>query len=701
LLELDVAPTLVLDHVESSFLLFVSEHPKDWSSERHEHEEMLEDLVEKLLAKQARDAPVELLGRAARLPAGSALERIYLRVLTGLHTLVDERAAWLASEPSRLRHDDHSANLLRTLGDKLSLRQVAELELAIDRVVFTAIGADGDARWRARAEKSNRAYRVFLRERLPQGLRAARRVAFDEAEPYQLPRHVPRREPRISYVRSPMSKDQLLLAKPDNVLRALERKEEFSRWDEDDGPVGGGREVLAELARAGEDEPDKVAAVVRELLARDRKEEARQLLDVLAKKWNDTAAVEAFISAAFAPDGSPLDDDIECAWALRSLALRDGLSAQAATQLLRRLATAGAMTEPDREPGEERHRHAIFRNWPGGYTVPRGAYDWLVALMNHYGRRGEADHRTWAGAVRDALRADHTLATWSVLLDHLQAWVWLAGEHSLALLQDIERAVPDPRMAHPLARAYVRARGQLGDDAICAFVGRLVQQGALVPAAELTVLAATDRRCDWATEWLAAWMRASHASVFAAGIGAGVGELLHDVTRRSTLARLATAWVPLLDAADLGLVLSRTYDDDAWIADADGLTVLRSLSPRVREMERDALGALVGVLERFVEADAVGVLDVVEEALDRALALNDGGIQPIISECLALSFSLRIALPHERARVLAVFERALAADSVAANDALGVADGRSSPVASFLTMPLRYRRARLPRRPRR
>jgi hypothetical protein len=66
-----------------------------------------------------------------------------------------------------------------------------------------------------------------------------------------------------------------------------------------------------------------------------------------------------------------------------------------------------------------------------------------------------------------------------------------------------------------------------------------------------------------------------------------------------------------------------------------------------------------------------------------------------------LTFSLRIALPKERARVLAVFERALAADSLAAIDALGVADGRASPITQYLTMPLRSRRRTTRRKKRR
>lgn len=103
--------------------------------------------------------------------------------------------------------------------------------------------------------------------------------------------------------------------------------------------------------------------------------------------------------------------------------------------------------------------------------------------------------------------------------------------------------------------------------------------------------------------------------------------------------------------------------------------MLRALLPRVNSVNAESL-RVVFVLERFLDVQPDLVLDLTEAILHRALDVEGNGAYAVISECLALSVSLRIALPSERQRVHLVFERALAAGASAASEALDTLDGR-------------------------
>src|SRR5690606_868801 len=104
----------------------------------------------------------------------------------------------------------------------------------------------------------------------------------------------------------------------------------------------------------------------------------------------------------------------------------------------------------------------------------------------------------------------------------------------------------------------------------------------------------------------------------------------------------------------------------------------------VANMGTDELRHVVFVLERLLDSDEALVLALTEAILDRALAQEEGGPDGIISECLALSISLRIArrgmaaAPDLEERFHALFERALAADAPAATEVLDTMDGRSN-----------------------
>jgi hypothetical protein len=136
----------------------------------------------------------------------------------------------------------------------------------------------------------------------------------------------------------------------------------------------------------------------------------------------------------------------------------------------------------------------------------------------------------------------------------------------------------------------------------------------------------------------------------------------------------------VLAVSSFVVLFAATQDRHAWKPDRTCVAILEALVPRVPELDAEVLREIVFLLERFLDsgdAEAALVLSLVERILQRALREEAGGSAwGVISECLALSISLRLALPGEAHRAHALFEKALAADVPAATDALDTMDGR-------------------------
>ena len=688
----------LLDRVEAALLRLAAQPPDERKGRWYDRDETLRELAANLLGRLGREDVTRLFTRAASLPPHSPLEPMYLAALLALPGHVAARARWLVAEPSRLRRDPGSCNLLKAIASELDATQTHELDDVIDHVVRDRGRHDTTAAHRRSTDQWNRAYRLYMRSLLPQHHRSPTRLAADEAEQHQLPRRfVPNAGPRGGTVQSPMSKVQLERANNAAVLRALTLPDDQWRFSEEELPVGGGRQVLGELGRLARENPARVLSVAWDLAKSDRRDEARDLLHELAQPHEHLRDVERLALELFAAEGATLAVDDECARALRSIAKAIGMTDGTLAKLLARVESASGMVADATEEAVGKETRALFRVSFGGGVVPSGAFHWLEAIVAEFAHLRSADATVWSRAVRAALQADARPETWRLVLDVFADNWWVLGKsHAAELLLEIEKVVPHESVLRALARIYARGRDLLGPDAVAAFASRLIERDMLTCAGELAALAATDDSANWAWEALDRWRGRSDAARFANGVVACIGTLFGEGDRRVALARLGAQWTPAARGEDLHLVF--TWDGEGWFADRPGTQLLTAVIDRIEVMDREALRSAVSFLERFVDDEPLLVLIAVERALDRSLASSDVGTQPVIGECLALTFSLRLALPDLAPRVHLLFERALQADVYAANEALETIDGRAGFGSDWLSMPLHVRSARVRRR---
>ena len=565
------------------------------------------------------------------------------------------------------------------------------LDAAIEHVHLYDAARRDDPAWRMRAAKCNRAYRVYLRAQLIQEDRTPERRRFDEVEAHQVEPFSPKRGLKGGVVQSPMSAAQLGLASDAAVLNALARRDGgWSRFSENELPIGDGEQVLGELQKLTETAPAKVMRIAWKAAKTGQLDDARALADVLGKH-GDPAETQRLAIALFGDPGTPLATDDRCAASLEAVARRDGLSPETIAAIVARMESAGAMSDFAESDMDEQSL-AVFGAGGGLVMIPPGAYHWVCAVYADLSHRRVPEPTRWQRTIRAALQADPNPATWLSIVNGCGPnWGWLAKEYAYPLLREIEEAVHGGDMDYGLVRAYLPLRGHVPPDAIALLVSRMAARGAQVYAAELVALVASDGDQPWAGLKLDAWIQLAEAPRFARGVVACVGSLLAETGRRALLAEIATKWIPLASSSDLSLMFIGPRD--TWRADADGVRVMQALVARIPDMEIDALGSTIAVLEGFVEGHPDLTLAAVEAGMTRVLSMGDQGTQPIVADILALTFSLRLRAPALRTRVHEVFGRALQADSFAATEALDAADGRPGP--SFLFRP--YQRVRQPR----
>lgn len=677
IMKLDVSRELILDGVEPAFRRIAELSRATYERRLVDSEESLRGLVERLLQKLD---PSDLLRRAQSLLSDEALEPAYLNALVAVGGDTARRARWLGSLPSRLGHDPESAHLVRSIAPHLTEVETQELDAAIGRAEVIRIRADHDVASRRDIDKHNRAYRLYLRALLTQERRLRTMRAHDEGERHAVPVFHPDRQYKGGVVRSPMSPAQLGLATNADVLNALAQRGRWTRFSETEEPVGDGEQLLVTVGELAPSDPEKVASIAWDLRRAGRVEEARDLVVPVAKALEEVEEAEELALGLMCAGAECLDDDDRCAAALEVVARRRGLDDATISRILARLdaaqpvsPTASEYEADDVQDAPE--RSALFGDGFGAMVIPPGAFHWLASIWTDLARRELPDHDLWARAVRAALRADRRPHTWSAILSVCDAsWAWLAGRHSGDLLEELEATVESADLDLELTRSYARSRTSLGTSALERFVDRLATRGAHAHAAELALLVATDGEAPWARARLGAWREGSTAVAVAHGVLAGVGALLGTPDRRQVAGELALEWIPIAAPGDLGHLFARA--GTAWTADQLTRRILGALADRVPELDRDALGNLVLVLERFVDLAPELVLELIERALARALELEQIGIHPVIAEVLALTFNLRLRSPHLADRLQAVFERALQADTFAAGEALDLVDGR-------------------------
>lgn len=698
LLELKVDPGFLLDLLEPVVAEFLCR--TDYPLSTYNFRESLEQTYEQLLQRLAKVAPEATLRRASDAHGDTALLPVYLRVLGNMHGHVSERVAWVLNEGSRLSVDPESVHFIDAVSEQLGPQDVRLLDAAIDAVVrYPSLGPEEPVSCRRDRDKENRRYRMCLRARLPQAMREESRICFDEAETHQLPGgpFEPQSEPRVGMVVSPVSKEQLSRATDLNVLKALDKERELFTFDERDLPIGGANEVISELRKLAQEQPERVAGLVEQMRDQGDKHRARRLLMPIAEHHPDHASVEQLAISLFANESSSIEEDDECAWALGTLAKRAGLGAASITAIVARLESVDRRTPPEEAGSAEteddsgRRELALFDFRSGG-IVPGGQYRWLRSLANHFFRSGTPDPETWARAVRAALRADSERGRWTfALTEWYQFWGWLGGPQSFELLNEIAAIAFSPGICRAITRVYAWHRSSVEPRALQAWIERLECAEQWTSAGELAVLIATDKAEPyWADGVLETWRTSARASDFSTGVIGAVGKLLAEGGRRGKVSTLAVGWMAVMRMADLDLLFADTLDSEAWRPDAASARILEALRPRICEVDAEGLRLLVFLLERFIDSKPELVLALTEGILDRALALEGGTANVIISECLALSISLRLALPHESDRTHELFERALAADAPAAIEALDAVDGRTS---ALVLRPL-YRRPR-------
>jgi glycosyltransferase involved in cell wall biosynthesis len=678
LLELETAPSIVLDEL----LPILLEAPRTpYQLSRWERD--LADVAEQLLDRLAVQDPQGMMDRAGAVDDGHPLLQHFLAAMSGMRGHVEERVSWMVADPSRLAVDPESIRMLASMASELGPEDVGRIEDAIDNTTYYALRETEHESAVERRDRMrwNRKYRLCLRDHLPAAHRASARIVADEAERHQLPGRPfePHRGVQGGLVRSPMSIEQLTRASDQAVLDAMKKERTPFNLDEI-GPIGGPDEIVSELQKLGEPNPERLAGLVEQLRDQEATSRARRLLPKVAEHHPAPERAYALIASLVAETSATLDVDNECAWALRMLAKTAPLPEDAIVLILERLANATPISDAKVRPDEiedDPLALAIF-NGLGGYSPPDGGYSWLGALGTHFAQKGASEPDRWAQAARSVLRADPREDTWGAVLDSWRTnWIWLGGDHATGLLKEVAGAVFSVATAEPLTR--VHATNRFNDpEGTEAWTKRLAASDLRTPAAELACLVLTDDRdAPWAEVLLAEWRDGEHAADFAIGVIGAVGSLLDESKRRAQAAALGVEWLPVAKADTIDLLLSKSRSELAWRPDKCSAALLEALLAAISTMTSATLRVMVGLLGEFIDSRATLVLDATELILGRAFELDSVQTYLVVEECLALSVSLRLALPDEIDRVHAVFESALAADAPAAFAALDTVDGRT------------------------
>jgi hypothetical protein len=675
------------------------------------HESSYERALEQMLMTLGKRNPAALVQRALKLARDTALDWFYIEALQGVEGEVPGRIDWLL-EPGRLAMDPEAGRLLRALAPSLDKGAVARIETKIGETEIYPRMNDGNgvpepAAWRRDAERANRAYRLYLRDQLPAELRESEALSHDQRERRQLQghAHVPERGSWGGPVRSPMSVEQIARAKDAAVLNALEQERDGLRFDENDLAVGGPREVLAEIRRLAETEPDRVMKLATELRDRGRHQDARGLMFPLAQHHSSAPEVERLALSLMCEDKRPLVEDDECAWAFEILARRGVLSGEALARIRTRFENAGKIPppKPGNQTGDDRGRPQargpVLFGDDGPPNSPGGTYRWLEVLDSHFRAAGKADPALWSAAIRCALRVDRSIDTWKcALADFEGTWGMWGGEDATRLLVEIVECVGGEEVLTSAARvvAYMRSRG--GPAFVEEWVSRLEKAGFHVAAAELACLAWTDTdAAEWPAHHFDAWKSGDNVAHYGRGVLAAAGALFADPSRRERLASIVIDWADRFDVSDLALLFDRRHDE-AWYVDQHAVSVLQALLARLTEWSIDVARGFVWLMGAFLDQHPDVVLEYVDGLLT-CCTNHPESSDFIVAECLALTFSLRLALPARATRIHSLFERALAADVPVAEEVLETFDGQPMPTWRLpMRLPLRRTGGHLQRR---
>jgi hypothetical protein len=670
------------------------------------HDSSYERAVEQMLMMLGKKNPAALVARAHTRARESALAWFYIQALQGVEGEVSGRLEWLLAS-NRLEMAPEAGRLIRALAPSLDKDAVLRVEAKIaEAELYPRMrdrdGAPEPAGWRRDAERANRAYRLYLRDQLPATQREPGSLRSDQRERRQLEGHAHVPEPRSwsGPVRSPMSAQQIAQATDAAVLNALEQDDDGFRFDENHLAVGGAREVLAEIRRLAETDPERAMGLAIELRDRGRVQEARGLLFSLAQHHASAPAVEGLAVSLMCEDKKPLVDDDECAWAFEILAGRALLSSDALVRIQARFENAAENTpsKPSRQASSDRRkantRGSVLFCDGGPANSPGGTYRWLEVLDSHFRATRRPNPALWANAIRCALRVDRNVDTWSCALADFEAsWGDWGGEEATRLLTEIVDGVGGEDILAAASRVVAWMRNRGDSDLVRAWVSRLEKSGLHVVAAELVCLSGTDAGAEWPAHRLDVWRSGEHAVQYGRGILAASAALFGDPSRRDRLASLISDWADRFDVHDLALLFDRRRDE-AWYDDHHAVGVLQALLPRVGEWDIDVARGFVWLLGAFLERPAL-VLEYVDGLLT-CCTNHPESSDFIVAECLALTFSLRMALPAETERIHSLFERALAADVPAAEEILETLDGQPVPAWRLsMNVHLRQSAARL------
>lgn len=464
-------------------------YPRDYGTEFGDGRLVL--LAEALAKATARvaaadpDAFTMIVRRWAPVET-AAIQRVLASGLSALPsaTRVRQTCDYLLADPRRMalpaygEEEAATVELLRSLGDSLTLEDERLLETAIFQSELYLVPEESSAEARAWRQRAERRHRARLLAVLPVDKLSAEASNLIDSEPEVVQEHRAPQRPRHDFdfieVGSPMKAEDMLRASDDEIVGLFEELPDSTGWSHPNRSLGGGSiQASREFASFAKLAPDRAVNIVRRLAPGEQEFPVCHALSALGEAgWAPTAWEELVLAC----DGRGFGKE-EFRWHVahalaKHAAEHRGLSDQLAAMLERWL------TEPptarDDQDGDDKAssraraeqarkqsppRSILFG--PYGFEVlPRGNYPVMRALFAGLMLRNPPAIDRWLSVLEGESSRDASEKLWAPLAYELRY---------------LEQASDRPRAASFLRSLFARCPKLLAHHAGVILVAHLLR----------------------------------------------------------------------------------------------------------------------------------------------------------------------------------------------------------------------------------
>jgi glycosyltransferase involved in cell wall biosynthesis/SpoVK/Ycf46/Vps4 family AAA+-type ATPase len=319
--------------------------------------------------------------------------------------------------------DRETTDFIKALAPHIPPDQLPAVEQMLSQSSYVTVDGKDDPRWRRRALDENRQHQLRLLLALGRDRLSAARLSHVEQEERRFPDAEEDRADVVELVNigSPISSEQMLRAKNEDILNLFEGLPDKTDWDHPFRRLQGGSiQASQELAEAAKKDPERFASLLHQFKPGVSERPVASVFRALGElvplaRLEDK--LHALVAAGFF---TTVEYRADAAWALHRASPEGATMRNETCRLLESWLCDNPANEEPREHHESDRGDSILFGMGGWGAYPEGNFPILLALTKGYLARPAPALESWLSALEQHLQRRESSAVWEALTSRLE-----------------------------------------------------------------------------------------------------------------------------------------------------------------------------------------------------------------------------------------------------------------------------------------